>query len=70
MKHSEIANKAGRRGSSPVWKYGLKYIRGSDKKEVFYCHECALEKYKQELFVINGTSRVRIYLEEKYKIDP
>jgi hypothetical protein len=62
--------KAARPGSSHVWKYGLHYIRDSDKKEVYYCHECAVGKYKQELFVINGTSGVRNHLEQKHQIDP
>src|SRR5439155_3333827 len=40
------------------------------KKEVYYCYECAAGNYKQELFVINGTSGARSYLEEKHQIDP
>ncbi|KAI1519228.1 Dimer-Tnp-hAT dimerization containing protein [Pyrenophora tritici-repentis] len=46
------------------------YIRDSDKKEVYYCHECRVGKSKQELFVINGTSRIRNHLEQKHQIDP
>jgi hypothetical protein len=46
------------------------YIRDSDKKEVYYCHECAAGKHKQELFIINGTSGVRNHLEQKHQIDP
>lgn len=65
-----ISNRAARKGSSHVWKYGLHYIRGSDKKEVYYCHECAVGNYKQELFVINGTSGARSHLEERHQIDP
>ncbi|KAF7444167.1 Dimer-Tnp-hAT domain containing protein [Pyrenophora tritici-repentis] len=56
--------------TSHIWKYGLQYIRDSDKKEVYYCHECRVGKSKQELFVINGTSRIRNHLEQKHQIDP
>ncbi|KAI0567913.1 hypothetical protein Alg215_12482, partial [Pyrenophora tritici-repentis] len=56
--------------ASHIWKYGLQYIRDSDKKEVYYCHECRVGKSKQELFVINGTSRIRNHLEQKHQIDP
>ena len=70
VKRAKIAKKGERQGSSHIWKYGLKYIRGSDKKEVYYCHECAVGKNKQELFVINGTSRIRHHLEQKHQIDP
>ncbi|KAF7443405.1 hypothetical protein A1F99_129120 [Pyrenophora tritici-repentis] len=59
-----------RQGTSHIWKYGLQYIRDSDKKEVYYCHECRVGKSKQELFVINGTSRIRNHLEQKHQIDP
>ena len=69
VKREIIANKGCRLGSSHIWKYGLQYIRCSDKKEVYYCHECVVGKYKQELFVINGTSRVRNHLEQKHQID-
>jgi len=62
--------KAARLGASHVWKYGLHYVRDSDKKEVYYCHECAVGKRKQELFVVNGTSGVRNHLEQKHQIDP
>jgi hAT family protein len=37
---------------------------------VYYCHECAVGNHKQELFVVNGTSRARSHLEEKHHIDP
>src|SRR3954463_171494 len=70
LNRAKITRKAARLGSSHVWKYGLHYIRDSDKKEVYYCHECAVGKYKQELFVINGTSGVRNHLEQKHQIDP
>jgi hypothetical protein len=69
VKREIIASKECRLGSSHIWKYGLQYIRCSDKKEVYYCHECVVGKYKQELFVINGTSRVRNHLEQKHQID-
>ncbi|EXV00304.1 hypothetical protein X797_006749 [Metarhizium robertsii] len=69
VKRAIIANKGRRLGSSHIWKYGLQYIRCSDKKEVYYCHECVAGKHKQELFVINGTSRVRNHLEQKHQID-
>ncbi|KJZ70187.1 hypothetical protein HIM_10410 [Hirsutella minnesotensis 3608] len=69
IKRDAVANKGCRLGSSHIWKYGLQYIRGSDKKEVYYCHECVAGKYKQELFVINGTSRARNHLEQKHQID-
>lgn len=69
VKRAVIANKAVRLGLSHIWKYGLQYIRGSDKKEVYYCHECAVGKHKQEMFVINGTSRIRNHLELKHQID-
>ena len=69
MKRAVIAKKGCRLGSSHIWKYGLQYIRCSDKKEVYYCHECVVGKYKQELFVVNGTSRVRNHLEQKHQID-
>ncbi|TKA46699.1 hypothetical protein B0A49_12811, partial [Cryomyces minteri] len=65
-----ISKKAARLGASHAWKYGLHYVRGSDKKEVYYCYECAVGNYKQELFVINGTSGARSHLEEKHQIDP
>src|SRR5271154_2047034 len=42
VKRATIAKKTARLGSSHVWKYGLHYVRGSDKKEVYYCHECAV----------------------------
>jgi hypothetical protein len=70
VKHAKIAKKDRRLGSSHIWKHGLQYIRGNDKKEVYYCHECAVGNCKQELFVVNGTSRARSHLEEKYQIDP
>ncbi|KAH7349214.1 hypothetical protein BKA66DRAFT_575915 [Pyrenochaeta sp. MPI-SDFR-AT-0127] len=70
VKRTTIANKDFRQGTSHIWKYGLQYIRGSDKKEVYYCHECTVGKSKQELFVINGTSRIRNHLEQKHQIDP
>jgi hypothetical protein len=70
VKRSAIAKKGLRLGSSHIWKYGLQYIRGSDQKEVYYCHECAVGKNTQELFVINGTSRVGNHLEQKRQIDP
>ncbi|KAG7410232.1 putative AC transposase [Fusarium oxysporum f. sp. raphani] len=57
VKRATITKKGFRLGSSHIWKYGLQYIRGSDKKEVYYCHECTAGKNKQELFVINGTSK-------------
>ncbi|KAF1972370.1 hypothetical protein BU23DRAFT_468240, partial [Bimuria novae-zelandiae CBS 107.79] len=57
---------AARLGLLYVWKYGLYYIRDSNKKEVYYYYECAVRNYKQELFIINGTSRVRNYLEQKH----
>ncbi|PVH93482.1 hypothetical protein DM02DRAFT_475901, partial [Periconia macrospinosa] len=56
LNRAKTTKKAARLGSSHVWKYGLHYIRDSDKKEVYYYHECAVGNYKQELFVINGTS--------------
>ncbi|KJZ70095.1 hypothetical protein HIM_10498 [Hirsutella minnesotensis 3608] len=70
LRRARTTKKAARLGSSHVWKYGLHYIRDSDKKEVYYCHECAIGKYKQELFVINGTSGVRNHLEQRHQIDP
>jgi hypothetical protein len=70
VNRAKVTKKTARLGSSHVWKYGLHYIRGSDNKEVYYCHECAIGKYKQELFVINGTSGVRNHLEHKHQIDP
>ncbi|RKL22148.1 hypothetical protein BFJ72_g14738 [Fusarium proliferatum] len=70
VKRASIAKKGHRLGSSHIWKYGVQYIRSSDKKEVYYCHECATRKHKQELFVINGTSRVRNHLEQKHQVDP
>ncbi|RKK51753.1 hypothetical protein BFJ69_g17925 [Fusarium oxysporum] len=70
VKRATITKKGFRLGSSHIWKYGLQYIRGSDKKEVYYCHECTAGKNKQELFVINGTSKVRNHLEQKHQIDP
>ncbi|RYC77207.1 hypothetical protein BFJ63_vAg19919, partial [Fusarium oxysporum f. sp. narcissi] len=69
VKRATITKKGFRLGSSHIWKYGLQYIRGSDKKEVYYCHECTAGKNKQELFVINGTSKVRNHLEQKHQID-
>ncbi|KAG8664423.1 uncharacterized protein FPOAC1_013761 [Fusarium poae] len=54
LNREKTTKKAARLGSSYVWKYGLRYIRDSDKKEVYYCHECAAGKHKQELFIING----------------
>ncbi|KJZ68286.1 hypothetical protein HIM_12323 [Hirsutella minnesotensis 3608] len=54
LRRTKTTRKAARLGSH-VWKYGIHYIRDRDKKEVYYCHECAIGKYKQELFVINGT---------------
>src|SRR6266536_2417153 len=63
-----IVKKTARLGLSYVWKYGLHYIRGSDQKEVYYCYEYTIGNYKQELFVINGTSRARSHLEEKHRI--
>jgi hypothetical protein len=70
LNREKTTKKAARLGSSHVWKYGLRYIRDSDKKEVYYCHECAAGKHKQELFIINGTSGVRNHLEQKHQIDP
>jgi hypothetical protein len=70
VNRAKVTKKTARLGSSHVWKYGLHYIRCSDNKEVYYCHECAVGKYKQELFVINGTSGVRNHLEHKHQIDP
>ncbi|KAG7425131.1 putative AC transposase [Fusarium oxysporum f. sp. raphani] len=70
VKRATITKKGFRLGSSHLWKYGLQYIRGSDKKEVYYCHECTAGKNKQELFVINGTSKVRNHLEQKHQINP
>ncbi|KAH7012414.1 hypothetical protein B0J12DRAFT_586810, partial [Macrophomina phaseolina] len=70
VNRAKITRKTARLGPSHVWNYGLHYIRGSDKKEVYYCHECAVGKYKQELFVINGTSGVRNHLERKHQVDP
>ncbi|KAI1676620.1 Retrotran-gag-2 domain containing protein [Pyrenophora tritici-repentis] len=70
VKRAIIARKDFRQGTSHIWKYGLQYIRDSDKKEVYYCHECRVGKSKQELFVINGTSRIRNHLEQKHQIDP
>ncbi|KAL5610443.1 hypothetical protein FOBRF1_006560 [Fusarium oxysporum] len=70
VKRATITKKGFRLSSSHIWKYGLQYIRGSDKKEVYYCHECTAGKNKQELFVINGTSKVRNDLEQKHQIDP
>ncbi|KAH7471583.1 hypothetical protein FOMA001_g13376 [Fusarium oxysporum f. sp. matthiolae] len=70
VKRATITKKGFRLGSSHIWKYGLQYIRGSDKKEVYYCHECTAGRNKQELFVINGTSKVRNHLEQKHQIDP
>jgi ribosomal protein L36 len=70
VKRASIAKKGRRLGSSHIWKYGVQYIRSSDKKEVYYCHECATGKRKQELFVINGNSRVRNHLEQKHQVDP
>ncbi|KAI5455848.1 hypothetical protein BGZ63DRAFT_368208 [Mariannaea sp. PMI_226] len=70
VNRAKIIKKTARLGPSHVWKYGLHYIRGSDNKEVFYCQECAVGKYKQKLFVINSTSGVRTHLERKHQIDP
>ncbi|KAF7445680.1 Dimer-Tnp-hAT domain containing protein [Pyrenophora tritici-repentis] len=70
VKRAIIARKDFRQGTSHIWKYGLQYIRDSDKKEVYYCHECRVGKSKQEFFVINGTSRIRNHLEQKHQIDP
>ncbi|KAH7187959.1 hypothetical protein BKA60DRAFT_657016 [Fusarium oxysporum] len=70
LNREKTTEKAARLGSSHVWKYGLRYIRDSNKKEVYYCHECAAGKHKQELFIINGTSGVRNHLEQKHQIDP
>ncbi|KAI1508571.1 hypothetical protein Ptr86124_012523 [Pyrenophora tritici-repentis] len=50
VKRAIIARKDFRQGTSHIWKYGLQYIRDSDKKEVYYCHECRVGKSKQELF--------------------
>jgi hypothetical protein len=69
VKRASIAKKGRRLGSSHIWKYGVQYIRSRDKKEVYYCHGCATGKHKQELFVINGTSRVRNHLEQKHPVD-
>lgn len=69
MKRTRIASKGSRLCSSHIWKYGIQYIRSSDKKEVYFCHECTVGKYKQELFVINGTSKTRSHLEQKHQID-
>ncbi|KJZ68079.1 hypothetical protein HIM_12529 [Hirsutella minnesotensis 3608] len=69
LRRTKTTKKAARLGSH-VWKYGIHYIRDSDKKEVYYCHECAIGKYKQELFVINGTSGVRNHLKQRHQIDP
>ena len=65
-----IAKKTACLGSLHIWKYSLHYIRGSDKKDVYYCYECVAGNYKQELFVINGTSGARSHLEKKHQIDP
>lgn len=70
VNRAKTTRKTARLGPSHMWNYGLHYIRGSDKKEVYYCHKCAVRKYKQELFVINGTSGVRNHLERKHQIDP
>jgi hypothetical protein len=70
VKCAKIAREDRRLGSSHVWKYGLQYVRGNDKKELYYCHEYAVGNCKQELFVVNGTSRARSHLEEKHHIDP
>ena len=69
VNHVTIVKKTAHLGLSHVWKYGLHYIRGSDKKEVYYCYECTAGNYKQELFVINGTSGARSHLEKKHQID-
>ncbi|RFN45157.1 putative ac transposase [Fusarium flagelliforme] len=51
VKRATITKKGFRLGSSHIWKYGLQYIRGSDKKEVYYCHECTAGKNKQEFLL-------------------
>jgi hypothetical protein len=70
LNHAKITKKRAHVGSSYIWKYGLRYIQESNKKEVYYYYECAAGKYKQELFIINGTSGVRSHLEQKHQIDP
>ncbi|KAI1181368.1 hypothetical protein F5B17DRAFT_425656 [Nemania serpens] len=70
VKRASVAKKGSRKGLSHIWKYSIAYIRQSNKKEVYFCHECAVEKSRQELFVINGTSRIRSHLEQKHRIDP
>ncbi|KAI1181444.1 hypothetical protein F5B17DRAFT_444991 [Nemania serpens] len=69
VKRASVAKKGSQKGLSHIWKYGIAYIRQSDKKEVYFCHECAVEKSRQELFVINSTSRIRSYLEQKHRIN-
>ncbi|KAA8620701.1 Dimer-Tnp-hAT domain-containing protein [Pyrenophora tritici-repentis] len=74
VKRAIIARKDFRQGINHVDRLivaeSVQYIRDSDKKEVYYCHECRVGKSKQELFVINGTSRIRNHLEQKHQIDP
>jgi hypothetical protein len=68
VKRSKLATKC-RDGRSHIWKYGEAYIRSSDKKEVYYCYECAAASHKQKLFVLNGTGEAATYLEKKHYID-
>src|SRR6266480_8071815 len=67
IKRSRLANKE-RKGKSHVWKFGEAYVQSSDKKEVYYCYECATVGRKQELFVLNGTGTAAVYLEKKHCI--
>jgi hypothetical protein len=61
-------NKKSSNTSSNIWKFGERYIRQSDGKEIFYCYECAALGKRQELFVCSGTGFTAAHLKKAHKI--
>ena len=61
-------NKKSSNISLNVWKFGERFIRQSDGKEVFYCYECAALNKRQELFVCSGTGHTAAHLKKAHKI--
>lgn len=61
-------NKKSSNTSSAIWKFGERFIRQSDGKEVFYCYECAALNKRQELFVCSGTGHTAAHLKKAHKI--
>lgn len=52
-----------------IWRFGEKLLCLKDKKEVYYCYQCELQKKKQLLLVLSGNTGAHQHLLHHHKID-